>query len=102
MFELVAIYRTPKNPDAFNHYCFSRHVPGAKTVPGLRRYQTNDGPIGAPLQPGSAHLIAELDFDSLEAVQAAFASPQGRAAVADIANFADGGHEFLVFKVKEV
>jgi uncharacterized protein (TIGR02118 family) len=33
--------------------------------------------------------IAELTFDSAESMQAAFASPEGKAALADVANFAD-------------
>jgi len=102
MTKLIALYRTPKNPAAFDEYYFQRHVPLAKKVPGVRRYLVNSGPIGAPTEPGPIHLAAILEFDDQAALQAAFASPEGQAAVADIANFADGGAELLVFDTKDI
>jgi uncharacterized protein (TIGR02118 family) len=58
-------------------------------LPGLRRLVLNDvlpGPEGAePTCDG----IAEDWFDSLEAMQAAFASPEAQAVTADVVNFLD-------------
>ena len=44
----------------------------------------------------TTHLIAVLTFDSIAAVKAALASPEGQATVADLANFATGGVEVLI------
>jgi uncharacterized protein (TIGR02118 family) len=44
--------------------------------------------------------VAELDFDSQEAMGAAMASPEGRAAGKDLANFATGGVTFTHFDVQ--
>jgi uncharacterized protein (TIGR02118 family) len=37
--------------------------------------------------------VATLYFDSLDAIKAGVASPQGQAAASDLANFADEGAE---------
>jgi uncharacterized protein (TIGR02118 family) len=37
------------------------------------------------------YLVAMLEFDSMAAIQAAMASPQGQATAADLANFAMAG-----------
>ncbi len=39
MANLIAVYKTPKNVETFDHYYFSKHVPIAKSIPGLRGYQ---------------------------------------------------------------
>lgn len=102
MARLLAIYRTPKDPAAFDRHYFDRHVPIAMKIPGLRSYEVNNGVIGTPVAPGGVHLVATLEFDDLAAINAAFASPEGQAAAADLANFADGGVELLAFDTKTI
>jgi uncharacterized protein (TIGR02118 family) len=99
---IVAVYKTPKSVAAFNDYYFSKHVPLAKTIPGLRSYGVNDGPVGLPVEPGSVHLVALLEFDSVEAINAALGSAEGQATAADIANFADGGVDLFVFNTRTI
>ena len=102
MAAVVAVYKTPKNVGAFNDYYFAKHVPLAKKLPGLRSYRVSDGAVGLPAEPGGVHLIAILEFDSVEAIQRAIASPEGQATVADVGNFADGGVDVMVFNTKSV
>ena len=52
--------------------------------------------------PAGFHLIATLHFDDMKAVQNAFASPEGQAAAADVAEFATGGVEMYFFDSAEV
>ena len=102
MAAIVAVYKAPKSVDAFNTYYFTKHVPIARKIPGLLAYQVSDGPIGLPMEPGGVHLIAILEFESVEAIRQALASPEGQATVADLANFADGGADVMVFNTKSV
>jgi uncharacterized protein (TIGR02118 family) len=102
MAAVVAVYKTPRNVAAFNDYYFAKHVPIAKKLPGLRSYRVSDGAVGLPVEPGGVHLVAILEFDSVEAIQRALASPEGQATVADIGNFADGGADVMVFNTKSV
>ena len=102
MAELLALYKHPANAAEFDAYYFSKHIPLAKTIPGLRRYEVSDGAVATPAGPSPFHLIAILTFDSLSAIQQAFASPEGAATAADLANFAQAGVDLLMFDSKEV
>ncbi len=102
MARLVVLYKTPKNAAAFDTYYFQTHVPLAKDIPGLRKYEVSRGPVVTPGGPAGVHLIAILHFDDLAAIQAAFASPEGRLAAADLQKFATGGAELLMFDTAEV
>lgn len=102
MARLVVMYRTPKDPAAFDAHYFDKHVPIAKKIPGMRRYEVSQGPIGTPAGPSSYHLVATLHFDDLAAIEAAFASAQGQAAVADVQNFATGGVDIYMFDNRDV
>ncbi|MER9330850.1 EthD family reductase [Mesorhizobium sp. M0488] len=102
MARLVALYKTPKDPTTFDSYYFSTHIPLAKTIPGLRKYEISDGGVHSPGGPSGYHLVAILHFDSVADIQAAFASQEGQATAADLGNFADGGVELLLFETREV
>ncbi|WP_347059606.1 EthD family reductase [Blastococcus sp. HT6-30] len=95
---LVVNYGTPDDPAAFDAYYRETHVPLALAQPGLVRL-TFGHPTGMdPAQP-TPYLVAELDFDSADAMARAMASPEGRAAGADLANFATGGATVVHFEV---
>ncbi|CAB3808120.1 EthD family reductase [Paraburkholderia caffeinilytica] len=102
MTKLIALYKTPSNPDAFDAYYFSNHVPLAKTISGLRRYEVSAGPVTTPQGDAPYHLAAILSFDSMDALQQALKSPEGRATAGDLANFAQAGVELLVFDTQDV
>lgn len=102
MAKLVAMYKKPTDAAAFDAHYFSTHVPTAKKVPGLRRYEVSTGPVASPSGESAYHLIALLEFDSLAAIQAGLGSPEGQATAADLANFAQAGVDMLMFDTKEV
>jgi len=99
---LIAVYKTPKDAAAFDRYYQSTHVPLAKTIPALRSYDVSNGPVGLPKEPGGVHLVALLGFHSLAALGQALDSREGEAAAKDLANFASGGVELMVFDTKPV
>ena len=102
MARLVVMYGTPKDAGAFDKYYFETHVPIAKRIPGLRKYEVSRGAVATPAGPAKFHLIATLHFDDMKAVQNAFASPQGQAAAADVAKIASGGVEMMFFDSAEI
>lgn len=102
MAKLVALYKKPANAAAFDAYYSSQHVPIAKKVPGLRRYEINTGPVGTPAGEAPYHVVAIMTFDSLDAIQRALTSPEGQAAAADLANFSQAGVELMIFESKDV
>jgi uncharacterized protein (TIGR02118 family) len=102
MAEILVIYKTPKDPAAFDRYYAETHIPLAKKLPGLRKYQVSQGSVASAAGPSGVHLIATLTFDSVAAVQAALASPEGQAAAADLPKFATGGADILFYDTRVV
>jgi len=83
MARMVVIYRTPKDPAGFRKHYFEVHVPMARQLPGLRRYEVSDGTIVEIAGRFDPYMIATLQFDSLDAIKSAFATEVGRACAAD-------------------
>jgi len=102
MARLVVMYRDPKDAGVFNKYYFEKHVPLAKKIPGIRKYEVSQGPVLTPAGPSGFHLIATLHFDDLAAIQNAFASAEGQAAAADVQTFATGGVDMFLFDSREI
>ena len=102
MARLVVMYKTPKDKAAFDKHYFEKHVPLAKTIPGVRKYEVSQGPVATPAGPSDFHLIATLHFDDMGAIQRAFASPEGQAAAADVQGFATGGVDMFLFDNRDV
>lgn len=102
MANLYAIYQQPADPAAFDAYYFNTHVPLAKTVPGLRSYEVTQGDVMGVAGKHSAYLVATLKFDSMAAIGAALASPEGQATAADLANFASAGVDLMMSDTRSV
>jgi uncharacterized protein (TIGR02118 family) len=102
MAKLIALYKQPEDPARFDAYYYGTHVPLAKTVPGLKRYEVSTGPVATPQGASGYHLVAILSFDSFADIQKGLASPEGIATGNDLANFAAAGVDLLVFESKDV
>ena len=102
MARIVVMYKIPKDPAEFDRYYFGTHVPIAKKIPGLRKYEVNHGPVMTPAGTSHIHLTAILHFDDMAAIQSAFASPEGQATAADVEKFATGGVEMFLFGAREI
>lgn len=96
MAKLFAVYQQPTDPAAFDSYYFSKHVPLAKTLPGLRSYEVTRGAVMGMGAKHPVYLVAVLEFDSMEAIGAAMASAEGKATAADLANFASAGVDVMM------
>jgi uncharacterized protein (TIGR02118 family) len=83
--------------DEFQRYWRETHGPIAQRVPGLRKYVQNH----ATDRGNVPYAVAELYFDTPEALQEALATPEGQATLGDLANFVDGEKTGMVV-VEEV
>lgn len=71
MIKYVALYRTPQDPETFDKDYFGTHVPIVNDTPGLVRTElakVTRMMVGEP----AYYLLAELYFDSVESMRAAF------------------------------
>ncbi len=89
MVKLVALYRKPADPDAFDQHYRQTHMALVQRMPGLRRVEVSKitGAVGGE---APYYLIAEMYFDDQDALRAALRSPEGRATGADLQEFAAG------------
>lgn len=104
MARMIVIYKKPADVDAFEKHYFETHIPLAKKIPGLKKYEVSRGPITALAGPADVHLIGTLYFDDFEAMKKGFASPEGQAAGADRRTYApdESGVQIFVFDDQKV
>jgi uncharacterized protein (TIGR02118 family) len=87
---MVVIYRRPDlTPEQFRSHLEQIHGPIVKSFPGLRKYVQNYVCPDSKRKLPGWDAIVEVYFDSWEAMEAAWASPQGAASDADLPAFAD-------------
>jgi uncharacterized protein (TIGR02118 family) len=102
MAKLVALYKKPQDTAAFDRHYSSIHLPLARKIPNMLSYEISTGAVVSATGDSPYHLVAILEFESLESIQHALGTPEGQAAAADLGNFAQAGVELLMFDTKEV
>jgi len=88
-FMVVLYRRADLTREAFRRHLEKVHGPLAKRLPGLRKYVQNHVSADPNRKHPGWDAIVELYFDSREAMEAAWASPQGAASDGDLALFTD-------------
>lgn len=97
MAKMVVIYQKPDDVPAFERHYYGTHIPMAKRLPGLIKYEVSYSPVVSPASPSDAWLIGTLHFDSLEAIRTAFASDVGIECAADRRHYAPDPSRFQMF-----
>jgi uncharacterized protein (TIGR02118 family) len=105
MVKLIVLWTTPEDPVAFERHYSDVHIPLVKQMPGLQRY-TIGRHVTAPRGGEPSYWrIAELEWDSMDALQKALQSPQGQATAQDAASLVrNTGTSFrsMAYEVEEV
>jgi len=100
MVKLIALYKKPENLEEFERNYFESHLPLASKIPGLLRAEISrisGGPAGDP----EYFLMAELYFESLDALNQGMASEAGKAAGKNLRSFAKDIVTMMVGEVEE-
>ncbi|MFO0972093.1 MAG: EthD family reductase [Phycisphaerae bacterium] len=88
MVKLIAMYKQPDDPAAFDRAYFDTHMPLALQMPGLIKAEAAKV-TGAPGGgPAPYYMVSELWFADMAALNAAMGSPQGKAAAKNLMGFA--------------
>jgi uncharacterized protein (TIGR02118 family) len=102
MVRLLVLYGQPKDPAAFDKYYREKHMPIARRMKGLKKWTIGKVQGSGDGSPAPYYYIADLYADNREAFEVLLASPEGKAAVADVPNYATGGVTFLYTEIEEI
>jgi uncharacterized protein (TIGR02118 family) len=98
--KLTVLYGHPTDPAAFERYYAETHMPLVSKMSGFSSTEKAKV-VGTPGGEKPAfYRMFEFWFESEGAMQATMGSPEGKAAVADLGNFATGGVTVLVSAVE--
>jgi uncharacterized protein (TIGR02118 family) len=103
MIKYIAMYRKPADTEEFDDKYFSTHMPLASKTPGLVRAEV--AKVQRVFVPGflgdtEPYLLAELYFESAEAMRQAFKTPEWQASGANLTEI--GGMELVAMFSAEV
>ena len=100
MIKLTVLYGHPTDPQAFEKYYASTHMPLVAKMSGFSRTEKAKV-VGAPDGGKPAYYrIFEFWFETDDAMQRTMGSPAGKAAVEDLPKFATGGVKVLVSAIE--
>jgi len=85
--KLVALYKRPPDVAAFEKHYQEIHAPLAEKMPGLKKLEVSHF-TGSPGGEPKFYMMAELYFDTKDAMLSALSSPEGKAAGKDVMSFA--------------
>src|SRR5512133_3577893 len=101
MVRFLVLYDQPEDPEAFDRHYREVHIPLARKLPGLRRYTISRN--ARSVRGAESYLVAELDWDDIEALQRDFQSPEGQATAADVEQLApEGKVRSMIYQLEEV
>lgn len=97
--KLIALYKTPEDPEAFDDAYYNTHLPLIEKVPGLQEATVTKF---TRVVVGDADLyqMAEMKFPDKESLYAAMKSPEMAAAGENLDTFAKGLYSLLFAESK--
>lgn len=99
--KLTVLYGHPEDADEFERHYRDVHLPLAQKLPGVQRIEMARV-TGAPGGGESAfHRIAEIYFESADAMYSSLRSEEGRATSRDMRELATGGVQVIVCELDD-
>lgn len=101
MVKFIAFYKTPQDKEAFEKHYFGVHMPLCQALPGLQKAEVSRLSAAAPGGEAPYYLMTELYFNSMDEMNAAWATPEGKAVFKDTRNIEPGLLTAAVAEVTE-
>jgi len=95
MYRLTVLYGHPQDPEEFDRYYHEIHVPLARKMRGLAGWTIGKCESAIPGEPPPYYMIVGLYAETRAELEAALASPEGKATIDDVPRFATGGFWFM-------
>ena len=91
--KITVLYNQPKSAEEFDKYYYGKHMPMVYAVKDIKKVEVART---APSAGSPYYVVTELWFESPEALKAVAATPEWKAIVDDVANFAPPGTATIV------
>ena len=91
MVKATVFYAHPKSTEDFEKYYAQTHLPLAAKMKGVTRLELTKFMVGPDGAKPVFYRMAELYFPTEAQMQQTLSSPEGKAAIDDLAKFATGG-----------
>jgi len=98
--KVTALFGHPKSTEAFEKHYAGTHLPLAAKMKGVSRIELTKLVAGGDGGKPAFYRMAELYFENQSQMEQALGSPEGKATVADLGNFATGGVTMVVGSVE--
>ena len=86
MAKMVIMYEEPNDKEKFDEHYFNVHVPLGRNIPNIIKDSVHRV-VGSQNTHLNLYLITILEFENMEKLQEAFASPEAKLAEEDGQNF---------------
>lgn len=93
MSKLIALYKQPADPAAFDKAYFDTHLPLLEKVPGLQKTEITR--FSRTLMGEGYYLMAQMYFADADAMKAAMKSQEMAAAGENLDSFSKGKHTLM-------
>jgi uncharacterized protein (TIGR02118 family) len=100
MLRLTVLFGQPTDRAEFERYYHETHFPLAAQLQGIKGLTIGKCESIDPQQPPAFYRVTSFYFESRVALDNLLTAPEGRAALADLANFATGGYTLIVNEEK--
>ncbi|WP_107676296.1 EthD family reductase [Agrobacterium sp. LAD9] len=100
MIRITVVYGLPADPASFNSHYETVHVPLVLAMPELNGFEYSVGDVSPGEGTKPAHMVAVMTYPDHDTLSRSFGSPEGQAAIADVANFATGGASIYTAEFK--
>lgn len=88
MVKLIALYKQPKDKEAFDEHYFNVHGTITEKIPGLQRMEVTKI-VGTPMgKESDYYILCEMYYENHEALQNGMRSAEGKASGKDLMGFA--------------
>jgi uncharacterized protein (TIGR02118 family) len=100
MYCVTVLFGQPTDPAEFERYYRDTHFTLAAQLKGIKGLTIGKCESMHPQQPPAFYRVTSYYFETRVALEALLTSTEGRAALADLPNFATGGYTIMVDEEK--
>jgi uncharacterized protein (TIGR02118 family) len=101
MMRIVSLHGQPHDAAEFDRYYRDVHTPLVQRIPGVRNIRYGRALTTNDSAPAPYYLVSEVYFDDAASLEAARATPEMAAALADVPNFATGGVTIMLCEYED-